>query len=200
MTRPIGLIPNFVRGAVIVGQPVGGIAVLIGIEIFIGIGGDHLLHATDGAIGGFVAGGHDQFRPISGKHALAFVGSAVGEAEGDRITEGCANHGVGDAGVAAGGVDDGFAGGELAALKTSVNHTERRAVFYRAAGIEPFGFAADFHVFKFAADAGEAQQRAVTDARENGFANAAGGGLTGVWRNGAGGGHILFSLSKANRD
>ena len=75
-----GLIPDFVGGAVIVGLPVRGIAVLVGIEIFLRIGGDDFVDFANGAVGGFVAGSHDEFGAERGEDALAFVRGAVGQA------------------------------------------------------------------------------------------------------------------------
>ena len=108
-----GLIPDFVCGAVIVRLPVRGIAVLIGIKIFLRIGGDDFVNFADRAVGGFVAGSHDEFGAERSEDAFAFVRGAVGQAEFYGIAERGADHGVGDAGVAAGGVDDGFAGGAV---------------------------------------------------------------------------------------
>ena len=164
-----GLIPDFVGGAVIVGLPVRGIAVLIGIKIFFRIGGDDFVDFANGAVGGFVARSHDEFGAERGEDALAFVRSAVGQSEFDGIAERGADHGVGDAGVAAGGVDDGFAGSESAGFQAGLDHAECGAVFDGAAGIEPFGFGGEFDVGELAADAFESQQRRVADAIEDGL-------------------------------
>ena len=47
-----------------------------------------------------------------------------------------AQHGEADAGVAAGGLDDGHAGVELSGRLGVANHAERDAVFDAAAGVE----------------------------------------------------------------
>ena len=112
--RPAGLLPNLVGGGVVVRLPVRGIAVLVGIEIFLGIGGDNLVNTADRAVGAFVAGSDHELRAKRGEDAFAFVRGAVGKAEFYGIAERRADHGVGDAGVAAGGVDDRFAWAERA--------------------------------------------------------------------------------------
>jgi len=109
-----GLFPDFVRGGAVVRLPVSGIAVLIGIEIFLRIGGDDFVNFADRAVGGFVARRHDEFCAECGEDAFAFVRCAVRQAEFHGVAESGADQGVGDAGVAAGGVDDGLALGESA--------------------------------------------------------------------------------------
>ena len=54
------------------------------------------------------------FGAVGGEDVLALGGDVGGHAEGDGEALRGAEHGVGDAGVAAGGVEESFAGGELA--------------------------------------------------------------------------------------
>src|ERR1700730_2878162 len=105
---PGGLLPNFIGGAVVMRLPVGRVTVLIGIKIFFGIGGDNFVYAPNCAVGGFIAGRDLQCCSISNKDALALVRSAVRKAQGHRVAEGRADHGVGNTGVPAGGVDNSF--------------------------------------------------------------------------------------------
>ena len=49
-----GLLPNLVRGGLIMRPPIGGIAVLIGIKIFVRLGRNDLPRAEDGAVGPLV--------------------------------------------------------------------------------------------------------------------------------------------------
>src|SRR5262249_14500998 len=73
-----GLLPDFVRGAAIVGLPVGRIAVLVGIEIFVGISGDHFFDFSDSAIGAFVAGSDGEFGAKCAENFFAFMRCAIG--------------------------------------------------------------------------------------------------------------------------
>src|SRR5690349_17839374 len=152
-----GLIPDFVGGAVIVGLPVGSVAVLIGIKIFLRIGGDDLVDFADGSVGRFVAGSDDEFGAECRKDALAFVRSAIGKCEFHGVAESGADHSVGDASVAASGVDDGFAGSESTGFQAGLNHAERGAVFYGTTGVEPFGLGGEFDVREVFSDAFETQ-------------------------------------------
>ncbi len=97
---------------------------------------------------------------------LAFRRSTFGQAERDGIAQRGTDHGVGDTGVAAGGVQNCFAGMQIAAENAFANHGQRGAIFYGAAGIEPFGLRVKFNIFKFTADASQAQQRSIADAVE----------------------------------
>ncbi len=47
----VGLLPDFVGGAVVVGEPVVFVAVLVGVEVFFGLGGGEFAGFADGAVG-----------------------------------------------------------------------------------------------------------------------------------------------------
>ena len=88
-----------------------------------------------------------------------------GEAQLHAITQRRADHGVGDAGVAAGGVQNGLAGSQRAAAFAFPNHVQRRAVFDRSARIEPLRLGVKTRRRDIgAADPLEAQKRRVADA------------------------------------
>src|SRR5258708_4487609 len=125
-----GLLPNFIRGTEIVGLPVRGVAVLIGIKIFVRIGGDNFLHAANRAVGAFIAGSSYHFRAEGGQDALALVRGAVWQAERNRVAHRGTDHGVGNSSVAAGCVNDGFPGAQGAAVETGLNHAEGGAILY----------------------------------------------------------------------
>ena len=61
-------------------------------------------------------------------------------------------------------------GVQCAGLETGLDHAEGGAVFDGAAGVEPFGFGAEFDVREVFADALEPQQRRVADAIDQGLA------------------------------
>ena len=173
-----GLFPDFVGGAAIVRLPVGRIAVLIGIEIFFGIGGDHFLHFADRAVGAFVAGSDDEFGSECAENFLTLVRSAVRQAQGDSVAECGGDHGVGNAGVAAGGVDDALARCQLAGGQAGLDHAQGRAILDGAAGVEPFGLGGELDVGVVAADPLQAQKGRVADEVEDGAAGALSWGLT----------------------
>src|SRR5882762_155254 len=96
-----GLLPNFIRGTEIVSLPVCRIAVLIGIEILVRIGGDNFLHTANRAVGAFIAGSSDHLRAEGCQDALALVRGAVWQAERNRVAHRGADHGVGNSSIAA---------------------------------------------------------------------------------------------------
>ncbi len=167
--------------------PVGRVAVLIGIEIFFGIGGDHFFHFTDRAIGAFVAGSDDQFGSECAEDFLALMRSAVRQAQRDAVAERRANHGVSDAGIAAGGIDDAFAGRQLAGSEAGLDHAQGRAILDRASWIEPFRLSGKLDVWELLADPLQPEQGSVPDVIEDGVADAVGLALSG--REWFGGGH-----------
>src|SRR5260370_42349926 len=106
---PGGLLPNFIRRATIMRLPVRWIAVLIRVKIFLRLSRYDLLHAANCAVGAFIARSHNRFRAKGSKYALAFMGSAARQTPRDWISQSRANHRVGNAGIPAGAIDDGFA-------------------------------------------------------------------------------------------
>ncbi len=168
---PGGLLPNFVRGAAVMRLPVRGVAVLIGIKIFLRLRRDDLLHAANRTVRALIAWSNNHFRAKGSQYALAFVRSAVGQAQRYGIAKSRANHGVSDAGVAAGRVNDGFAGPQRPAGQASLNHAERRAVLHRTTRIEPLRFGTKLNVRKLPTDALQTQQRRVSNALQHGLTN-----------------------------
>src|SRR6185369_10497215 len=171
------LFPNFVCRAAIVRLPVRRIAVLIGIKISFGIVGDHFLDAMNGAIGAFVARSNHQFGAKRAENFLALMGRAVRQAQGDAVGERGADHGVGDAGIAAGGVDDALTRSQRSASKAGLDHAESWAVFDRTARVEPFRLGGKLDIGEVAADALQPKQGRVANAVEDGAANLAWGRL-----------------------
>src|SRR6202043_2255278 len=91
----------------------------------------------------------------------------VRQTERHRITHCSADHRVGDAGIAAGRIDNCLSRPERSARQACLNHAEGGAIFYRAAGIEPFGLGRKLNIGEFAPDSLKAQQRCISDALED---------------------------------
>ena len=163
---PLRLAPDFRGSGGVVRGGIRGIAVLVRIEIFFAIGFVDFADAADGAVGAFVSRRIDDFDAVGCEDVFAFGRGAGGKAEFHSIAERGADHGVGDAGVAAGRVEDYFAGAQVAGAFAGADHGIGGAVFHGAAGIEPFGFGVKFHVGEGGGDAFEAKERSVADAVE----------------------------------
>ena len=126
---------------------------------------------------------------------LALLRGVVGQAELDLISFVCADHGVGDAGVAAGGIEDDFAGGELAGALAFQDHVEGGAVLDGAAGIEKLGLGVDLDAGEVGGDAVEADEGGVADQAEQVRSAGAGGGGCGE-RHGS---DLIICMSVENR-
>ena len=83
-----------------------------------------------------------------------------------------AQHGIGNASVAAGGVEQDFAGSELAIAAAFGDDVGGGAVFHGATGVVPFGLAQKCHAGKMRGKAIKAQQRSVADAVQQTLARA----------------------------
>ena len=170
MGDPAGnLLPDLVRGGAVVGLPIRGIAVLIRVKVLVRLGGNDFMDSANRAVGALVARSDDQLRAIGRQDTLAFVRSAIGQAKLHGIAHGRANHSVSDAGVAAGGVNDGFAALQCAAREPRLNHVERWPVFDGAAGVEPLGLSVELNMTEFPAQAFEPQKGSIPDTAEQAF-------------------------------
>ena len=58
-----GLLPDLVGGAVVVGEPVVGVAVLVGVEVFFGFVGGEIAGFADGTVGAVGGVGPEDLAP-----------------------------------------------------------------------------------------------------------------------------------------
>src|SRR5260370_23481958 len=109
------------------------------------------------------------------------------------------DHGVGDAGIAASGVQNYFVAGELAGTLAIQDHVERRPILHRTAGIEEFSFAVDLDARKVACDAFHANQGRVADELQQFRRNETRGK---GWRDGGSDGHkdLIYSITRMSVD
>src|SRR5947207_8780227 len=71
------LFPDLSRGCAVMRLPICGIAVLVRIEICVGICGNELAHSANRTIRAFITRRHHQFRAVRNKNALAFMRGAM---------------------------------------------------------------------------------------------------------------------------
>ena len=161
---PGGLFPDFVRRGLIMGAPIGRVAVLIHIKIPARLGGDNFLRAQNRSVRAFIARRDDQLGAKSLQNFLALFARARRQAKFHAIAQRRGNHGVGDPGISAGRVQDGLARLQLPRPFRFANHFQRGPVLYRAARIEPFRLAEKFHIGIVRAEALEAQKRRIANA------------------------------------
>src|SRR5690348_8756890 len=98
------LLPDLDAGAVVVRAPVGFVAVLIGVKIFVAIGGEKFARFQNCAVAAAITWRQDQLRAVGLEDSLPFWRGVFRQAESHRITARRCNHRVGDASVATGSV------------------------------------------------------------------------------------------------
>src|SRR5580692_1077076 len=167
-----GLLPDLLSGRAVMRLPIRRIAVLIRVEILFRFGCDYLMNAPNCAVGALIAGSNNKLGTKSSEDAFALVRSAVWQAKLYAVAKRRSDHGVGNPRVAAGGVDDDLARAQSTAGQTRLNHAQRRPVLDRASGIAPLGLGVEFHVWKFAANSREPQERRVADQLKHSLPNS----------------------------
>ena len=126
---------------------------------------DEFVGAGDGTVHALLARREFELRAIGEHQAAALDGHAVGHDQNHRVPFHRADHGEADAGIARGGLDDGAAGLELAALLRRLDHGEADAVLDRAAGVGALGLDPD--VLPGAEQPVDADVRGVSDGGED---------------------------------
>ena len=123
----------------------------------------------DGAFHSFGARGEHDLCAESLEQVATLDAHRVGHRQDCVVALGTGNPGESDAGVAAGGLDDGGAGLEVAGALGVLDHGEGDAVLDAAAGVEQFEFEGDARLLAF--QAGDLQERCVPDEVSQCFVN-----------------------------
>ena len=127
----IELIEDLRRGAVVVGERVGLVAVLVR-HVVGGVGLGHLQRQLDGAVRSLRALRVDDLGPVHAQQLGALPGHVVGHHHLQRIALAAADHRQRDARVAGGRLEDGVAGLDRAPLLGVLDHRLGDAVLDRA--------------------------------------------------------------------
>src|ERR1700682_3427827 len=177
-----GLLPDFVRGGFVMRAPVGVVRILIGIEVKIGIALGILARDLDGAVGALGGIGVNDICAVCLQNPFSLGRNILRHAERDRKSESSAEHGVGDAGVAAGGIQQNLSGSEFARGASFGHNAGGGTIFDGSPGVVPFGLAQKVDVGKLcigrlpigkiADERVERQQGRVADAREQSFSSS----------------------------
>ena len=151
------------RSALVVREGVGGIRVLVWIEVGLWIPGDQLANEVDGAVGAFSRIAVNNLGAVSRDERLALRAHVARHDQLDRIAFGRPDHRVCDAGIAGGRVDERLVGSKSTAPLAVFDHGQRGAVLDRPAGIEPLGLRVDLHSRELGFEHADAQERRVSD-------------------------------------
>ena len=133
----VELLPDFGGGGVVVELRVGLVGELAGHEA-VGNGGGGLVGAADGSGHAFGFGCAGDLGAEAAHENAFFLGKAFGDEELDFVAAVDADERQADAGVAGGGLKNGAARMEQAAGFGVEDHSQCRAVFDGAAGVEEF--------------------------------------------------------------
>ena len=152
------LLENLGSGGQIMGAPVGGVIVLVRVEIKLGIFLGQAAHPANGAVGAFHGVGVDNLRAVGFQNALALHAHVGGHAKLHAVVLGGADHRVGNAGVAGGRVDQDFVPRHQPGGFRLADNVHRRAVLHRAAGILPFRLGVNLDIRRCGANSRQAYQ------------------------------------------
>ena len=162
--RPGGLPPNLNASAMIMRLPIGRIVVLVGIEVALWLARSQRLHRLNRAVRALQRVSKDELDVISAQNGDPLLADVLRQVKLDAIALGRADHGVGDAGVAAGAVEDDLARAQVAFRFGAADDAISGAVLDAAARVLPLGFCQDAHIGRqMLADAAEAKQRRIAD-------------------------------------
>ena len=168
MIRPRGLSPDLRAGRPVVHLGIHRIDVLIG-EDCAGCLPNDLLRLGPimiRVLRGDRGGGHDDFGTVGLEHAHLFLGHLVGHGEHAAITLDRSSHGEPDAGVAAGGLDDGAAGLEPTGCLSRLDDRDADPILHRAARVLVLRFAVNRRA-DAGPDPGQADERGPPDGIEH---------------------------------
>ena len=135
--------PDLGTGGLEVGLPVGIIAVLVEVDGAFGVFVHDGASTGDGAVASVHGGGLDDLGPVGPEHRLP-LGAGVGrQAQLELVAPRGSDECVGDAGVAAAGVEDGLARTQKSSSLCVEHHGQGSACLDRAAGVEPLALHPD---------------------------------------------------------
>ena len=145
VTWPAGLLPDLPGGAP-VRLRIDGIVELVRQEVFLRVFPGQAVDFFDGAVGAQVGGGEQEFGPHGLEDALALQGGGLRHGQQQAVALDGADQGQADAGVAAGGLDDGLIRGEFAGGFRGFDHGVGRPVLDGAPGVEIFQLDVNLHL------------------------------------------------------
>ena len=140
-----GLLPDLPAGG-LMGLGIDGVVELVRQKILVRMFPGHLVDLFDGAVGPQVGRGQEEFGAHALEDAFALQAGGLGHGQEQAIALDGAHHGQTDAGIAAGGFDDGLLRGQLACGLRRLDHGQGRAVLDGTAGIEIFQLDVNLHL------------------------------------------------------
>src|SRR5271166_1399007 len=126
----LGLLPDFVGGAPVVRQPIRIIGVLVRIKVVVRVCGDDALCLEYRTVRAFARFGVEDLCTVGLQNSLALDRDVGGYAEGHAKAAGGTQHGIGDSGVAAGGIEQTLAAPHTAVAESLLHNAGGGPVFH----------------------------------------------------------------------
>lgn len=164
---PSSLAPDLRRRRLVMSLPVRRVAVLVRIEVAFGIGGGERPGLLDGTVRHLQGVGQDEVGPVRGHDPLPLLTGIRRQAEPDPVAPGGPDHGEGDPGVSARGVQDDLSRSEGTASLPGEHHAQGRPVLDRPSGVQPFRLGVDLDSREVPWDGGEPNEWRVADGGED---------------------------------
>ena len=154
-------------GAVIVRPPVLVVGILVAVPVALGLFGGQPLRFAQRVVVAFDGVGEDQFRTVRPDPLQALAAGIAGHDQRDGNVERGAQHGVGDARVARGGVQQPPVAVQAPVAQCRRQHAGDRAVLDGTAGIGALQLGEQPHAVGYFFKEVQFDQRGVADAGEN---------------------------------
>lgn len=194
--RAVGLPPDLLGGGFVMRKLVVDVGKLVGVKIFFRVFGDQLGCPADGAVGALAGGREDDPAAERLDHTAALDGNRFAHDDDDLIALDRADHGEADAGVAAGGLDDGFAGRQAAVRLRLLNHAQSDAVLDAAGRVKALQLGENLDVW-VGGHMVDGDERRIADGVEHVVIHR---NLFSVWNVGKAGGRVKAAAGGEKRD
>ena len=169
---PARLLEYLDRRAFVMRARVGGVGVLIGIEVRVGVVSHQLAHHPNRAVRALARVAVHDLRAKRFDEGLALGADVARHYELHAIALGSPDERVGDAGVARRGVDDHPAPCQRAATLAVLDHRKRGPVLHRPARVEPLGLGVHLEARELALEHAHPQKRRVADLADDPLGHA----------------------------
>src|SRR5918999_2561044 len=159
----VRLLPDLGRRRFVVRARVGGVGVLVRIEVAPGILGVKPPRLTDGPVRALVGVGQNKVHAVGAQDLFSLLAGVPRHAELHPVAERGPDPGVRYPRVSARRVQDGLLGRQRARLLTVPDHPQGRPVLDRSAGRVPLSLAQDVNARDLGRDAGQLQEWSAAD-------------------------------------
>src|SRR5579871_771274 len=158
------LLPDFVGCRVVVRLPVGVVRILVGIEVLIRVSRGQLPRHADGAVRSVAGIRINNVGAIALQDLLTLARNIFRHAQRDGKSFRRADHGISDAGVAAGGIEEHLAGTELPATPSLGDNVGGGTILYRSARVIPLSLTQECYARQVSGDRIQSKERSIANA------------------------------------